>query len=318
MNNKLKEPLLNLHFEGSAIHGGRMLLDDLFQFVGNFDLALERTINFLQTGSSTKAGRPFKATQILSALEIVAIHEGSFKLALDLRRDEQELLPGFDVGVQAVSELMQGFEAIEEGLPLPRTLDQGVLMALREAGQIFERGVEVVHINSPINTRTPRVKYTKKTREKIISNIRLFEQALTEVEGRLLMIDVKEDALRCRLHPSTGEAILCSFDDSMTEQVLRYMRHFTRIRGDATFDTITNKIRSIIIKDLEPIEQPTDIDIDVTLAPPSAFWEAKSFNSLALEQGVYPVEDLDRMAGEWPEDADFDSFLEAIRSVREY
>ena len=44
----------------------------------------------------------------------------------------------------------------------------------------------------------------------------------------------------------------------------------------------------------------------------SQFWEPSTFDDLALEQVVHPVEDLRQVFGGWPEDADFDSFLEAI------
>lgn len=306
------KPLLLIRFEGDAIRDGRILLDDLFQFVYNLDLAIQRIINVIQTGTSLRLGRPHKENQLLSALEVVAIKRGSFNLALDLRRDEQNLLPGFDIGIQAIERLMSGLVTMDEFTMLPEGFDRGVLLALREAGRVLDRGVDEIDMSSRKIKRLKQTKYVESTRKKIISNIRRFEQAWTTIEGRLLMADLKEDSLSCRLYPSTGLPISCRFDESMTELIVNNLRGFIQARGEAEFDSVTNRIYSFVIKDLEPIETPTDIVI--TPLPKSAFWSAKEFNELALEQDVHPIEDWDSLSGGFPEDADFDSFLEAIRN----
>lgn len=54
-----------------------------------------------------------------------------------------------------------------------------------------------------------------------------------------------------------------------------------------------------------------------TILPPSEFWEAKDFDILAMEQGIYPIEDFNEISGGFPEDADFDAFFRAIMSSRE-
>lgn len=314
VRNQSRKPLLYLHFEGEAIRDGRILLDDLFQFLYNLDLAITRTVSVIQTGSSLRVGRPQKVTQIMSALEVVAIKSGSFDMALDLRREEQKLLPGFDIGILAVEKLINGLNVISKDAPLPEGYDQGVLLALREAGRVLDRGIDAVHISPKRRVKFKKVAYVQSTRERVISSIRRFEQAWATVEGRLLMADVKEDSLHCRIHPSTGDPILCRFDEGMAEQVIRNLRNFVQARGEAEVDLPTNKIHSLFIRDLEPVEKLSEIEI--VPMPVSVFWSAKDFNTLAAEQGVYPVDDWAIISGGWPEDADFESFLEAIRSSR--
>ena len=309
-----KQPLLRLHFEGSAIHDGRILLDDLLQFVVNLNAAIERTINVLQTGTSVRIGRPDKAFQLLSALEIVAVIRGSFDLALDLRREGQQILPGLDFGMQAVEKLMCGLNTMTPYATLPDGFDQGVLMALREAGRVLDRGIETVQISTRRRMKYREAVYAQTTRETIISTIRRLEQAWTTVEGRLLMADVREGALRCRLHPSTGGAVSCNFDEVLTKQVMDNLRNFVQARGDAFLDPVTNNIRSLYIRDLEPIEELTGLE--VPSASVSAFWEAKDFDELAIEQGIHPIDDLETIAGGFPEDTDFEEFLNAVRSTR--
>lgn len=309
-----KQPLLHLRFEGPAIRDGKILYDDLAIFVSNLSLAIERIVNSLQIGESIRIGRPPRAIQILSALEVVSMSKGSFKLALDLRR-EAELFPRWDIGEEAADILLQGMTITGDDVPLPQGYDHGVLVALRDAGRIIDRGVEKVHINSKSAFGARRVEYMQTTRESIISRMKKYEQRWVAIEGRLLMADVKEDSLRCRLHPSTGMPIICAFGESIAEQVIRNLRHFVQARGEATFDPSTNRITSLVIGDLEPISELPPVEL--LPVPPSTFWSAKTFDEFALEQSVYPIEDWGKLTGGWPEGADFELFIEAVRSARQ-
>ena len=47
-----RQPLILFRFEGSAIRDGRILFDDLLTFISNYNLAIERVISVLVTGSS--------------------------------------------------------------------------------------------------------------------------------------------------------------------------------------------------------------------------------------------------------------------------
>ena len=312
------QSIITLHFEGESIKDGRLLWDDLSLFISHFDAAIDRIIKLKETGVSIKQGRPTKATQSLSALEIVALNTGSFEIALSFRR-EQDLLPGLDAGEEAFTALTNGlteFTNNGNNALLPEYFDRNVLASLREAGRIFSRGIDTVDITK-VNGHAPTklISYTKPLRERIISKMRTLEQAWITVEGRLLMADVKEGALRCRLHPSTGETILCSFDEDITANVISNLRQFVQVRGEAQIDTAANKIQTITIRDLEPIDEPTQSSTPTQ--SPSAFWQTKTFEELASEQGVYPVADWSKFVGGWPEDTDYESFLHTIRSARD-
>jgi len=312
-----RKPLIHLKFEGSAIYDGRILLNDLLLFVENFQKAIARTIDVLERGTSTRSGRRQKVTQILSSLEVVAMEESSFALALDLRRDAGELLPGFDIGEKAVFNLTSGIDVMDKDVALPDGYDEGVLRSLREAGKIVNRGIDTIQIGILSGDNGyKKITFTASTQDHIITRIRSYEHAWAEVEGRLLMADVKEDTLKCRLHPSTGAPIICSYDEDMTDTVMSHLRKFVQVRGDVTVDIATNRMRSMVIRDIEPVERFSPYGI--TVMPPSEFWEAKSFDDLAMEQGVYPIDDWEKLTGKWPADADFDSFLEAVRSTREH
>jgi hypothetical protein len=54
--------------------------------------------------------------------------------------------------------------------------------------------------------------------------------------------------------------------------------------------------------------------------PPMDFWEAKTLEQLAAEQGVHAIERLEEVLGKgadlWRDDAELDSFLAALREQR--
>jgi hypothetical protein len=310
---KTGNTLLKFKFDGTSIHDGRILYDDLSTFISNITLAVDRIINKIRTGESIKKGRPFKETQVLSALEIVSIRRGSFMLGLDLRRNGN-MFPGLDVGEEAIFKLMVGLHAIECDKPLPPEYDYGVLKALRDAGKIMDRGVDSININSTTSLGRKKATYTLPVRRQIETKISRYEYGLTIVEGRLVMLDMEEDKLRCRLRPSVGEPFLCSYDEDLSDQIEKYLRKFVRVRGDAIFDKETGKILNLNIKDLESIEESSASTLPPS--PLSSFWVGKSFEQLTSEQAIYPIDDIKKLSGDWPEDEDFDDFLKAVRSSR--
>ena len=152
-------------------------------------------------------------------------------------------------------------------------------------------------------------------RENIIRHLKRTESAYGIVEGRLLWLDVAEDSLRCRLQPSTGNPIWCKYDEELVDQIIKNARGFVQARGEVKYDSTTNMIESIYIKDIEPIEEA--MAHNSSIIPLSSFWKGKNFEELAIEQKVYPVENPQNLSGDWPEDADFDSFFAAVRSARD-
>jgi hypothetical protein len=306
-------PLLTIHFEGPSVQDGRILLDDLMQFVSNIGLAVERIVNVLETGVGTRVGRPPKGIQLLSALEVVALSPGSVELALDLRR-AQPLLPDFDIGLRAVEKLVVGLPDLsEDDRPLPEGFDEGVLTSLREAGRILDKGFDSVALSLPPRPQPRTAVITAPTRDGVISRLRRFQQAWATVEGRLLMADVRENTLRCRLHPSAGNSIYCLFPEYLTPTVMKYLRRFVRARGEAIIERATNQVRSLNVLDLEPIDEPLLSGIQV---PSTSFWETRRFEDLAEEQGIYPLTDWNQLQGDWPEGMDFDEFLDAALELR--
>jgi hypothetical protein len=314
MDENSPEPLVRLQFDGPAVHEGRILVRDLIQFISNFDLAVQRALQVLEKGRSSRTGRPEKATQLLSALELVAVNPGSFVATLDLRRDDQRALPGFDLGAQAVQAVVAGLAAADYTDGLPQGYDQGVLRALREAGRIIDHGVNDITIQMARRHLNTCAVYNQATRSRLASHMEAARSAWATVEGRLLMADVKEDRLRCQLYPSSGVPVSCKFDEELTDLVISNLRKFVVARGEAEFEPFANQVRSLYVRDIEPAMESAEAY--VSAMSPSSFWHAASFSELAEEQGVSPIHDWDALQGGWPEGANFEEFLEALAEAR--
>ncbi len=54
----------------------------------------------------------------------------------------------------------------------------------------------------------------------------------------------------------------------------------------------------------------------VLLAKMTPFWDSKTGEELAKEQGVKPINDINELFGYWPDGADFESFYDAAVNSR--
>ena len=59
----------------------------------------------------------------------------------------------------------------------------------------------------------------------------------------------------------------------------------------------------------------TPVRVEVERAD-SPFWQNKSVSELIREQGLPPIENLEELAGDWPEEDSVDEFLAFIREAR--
>ena len=311
--------ILTVHLEGPAVKEGRIALRDLVHFGRQFQIALERTARVLSGQVSVRHGQPPVNIRQACALDVIALQKGSFSLAMDLHR-AQPALPGFDLGEQALEHLIMGLEVVRGPEPeLPKGYDLGVLDALHDLGRLFDHGIERLTFDLHTSRIQCHVVHDYALHRRIVERIEgpLEDQIVRE--GRLLMADLKETGLRCRLHPPTEPPILCSFNEAMAEEIINALRHYVRIRGPAEIDPLTGKIRKIEIRALEILDWDEEVipAEGKTTAEPELFWTGYDVATLAEEQGVQPVQSLDDLWGDfWPEDESVDEFIETVRRWR--
>ena len=228
-------------------------------------------------------------------------------------------MPGMDLGIDILDKAMLGLAAIQEADDaLPAGYDAGVLMAWRDAGTLFSRGVE--RIEFTLNHRdTPVVtSFTPSGFRRIQERIKGPLTNIRTIEGRLLMADFKEHGTRCRVHPPVGEPVLCLFDEEQKDEVLEDILQYVRIVGEAKEDPLTGKISSIKIHDIERLEDRDDEAAE--LLPQGTpisrdFWESPTLDELAESQHVQPLADIRAIFGTWPGEDD-DGFEASIDQLR--
>jgi len=322
MKQKKRAPFLEIKIYGPEVKPGRIRLDDLLCLVEHIENALERTAKVLLGSSSLKPGARPHDLKTACSLELVGISQGSPATSLGFERtDLQTKAPNMDFGLEVIEKCFGGLpQASREAAPLPAGYDPGVLMAWKEAGRIFSRGIS--HIEITLNHRPAplRVRYDPKAQNQIRARILGPEKRLRTIEGRLLMADFKEHGTRCRIHPSTGSPVICLFDDTLRDDVYRNILKFVRVTGETKENSFTGRIEAVAILDIEPIEVGDD-EVARSLpsgAPlPTDFWNPPTFEQLAEAQGVKPVTDFESILGGWPEDEIDDGFEEAVEAWRQ-
>jgi hypothetical protein len=224
-----------------------------------------------------------------------------------------------DLGLEILEKALGGLSAVQapdDGLPMG--YDAGVLMAWRDAGTLFSQGI--ARIGFSLNHRaTPLTAvFTPEGFTRIQERIKGPQTNIRTIEGRLLMADFREHGTRCRVHPAAGSPVLCLFDEEQKDEVLENILQYVRIVGEAKEDSLTGRIASIRIHDIERLEGRENESTD--LLPQGTpisrdFWESPTLDELAQTQNVNPIADIKALFGTWPGDVD-DGFEEAIDELR--
>lgn len=315
------EPLLKIRFAGDAIGAGRIPVSHLVSFLSEMTKAFQRTGRVLQgDAQSCCRGQMPRTIKEEISLELVLLTHGSPEAVLGFDRSQSEpCLPGMDFGMEILEKTVSGLDIIQGDADiLPVGFDTGVLMAWRDAGKLFSKGVNRIEIS--LNHReVPAVStFTPEGFVRIQERIKGPDRNIRTIEGRLLMADFKENGARCRVHPSSGEPILCIFEEEKRDEVLENILHFVRIIGEAEEDTVTGKINSIRIHDIERLEDRSAENVNLLpVGTPisRSFWESPSLEELAESQHVSSVRDVEALYGTWPDDAD-DGFEESVHELR--
>lgn len=325
--NKRKAQLL-VRLSGPGVREGRILLRDLVKFGRDLESALNRVAVTMRS-STHDAGEPVsvrsavRAVRPLCSLEVVAMESGSFQLGLDIHRDPEPLQGAFafetdaKLGEEALGALIEGLDGLgTASAGLPRGYDLGVLAAWRDTARLFDHGIERVEfdLDTP-TTGSRKAVFDDGVLRRVVTRIQGPVTKLRTIEGRLLMADFKAKPPKCRVHPQTGDPVRCEFDEALSEVVKEHLRAFVRVTGEAQEEN-SGKVLRLRVADIEPLSVATDVgSLDA-----DEFWEAKSVEQLAAEQGIEPVQDLLALVGSasslWGSDEDFERFVAGIYERR--
>lgn len=317
-----KTAFFAIKLEGPDVKPGRIRLEDFLRLGQEMLRAVERVALVLQgSAASQKAGRRPLDVRAAISLDLVEITHGSPSAVIRFERSDSQIsIPDADRGLEAFEKFIQGLSDVtSDGDTYPPGYDAGVLLAVRDAGRLFDRGVDRIEFSLNHRPQPLRVQYNREGYTRVQRRIVGPQLNKRTIEGRLIMVDFKERGSRLRVHPSSGDPVICLFDDSRRDEVFRNILHFVRVTGEAKEDPTSNKIVSITISDIERIEEKEDQATEMlpSGAPlPGDFWQAMSFEELAAAQGVGPLTDIDALIGTWPGDVN-DGFEEAVHKLRQ-
>ncbi len=318
---KNPQPLLKIRFEGDAVGPARIPVAHLLKFLTHLTKAVQRTGRGLSgDNDSINRGPQPQSIKTEVSLDLVSLTQGSPAAVLGFERGKtQESLPGMDRGLEIIEKTLEALVAIQEpATALPQGCDTGVLMAWRDAGILFSKGINRIEFTLNHRERPLKADFTPAGCTRIQERIQGPKTNIRTLEGRLLMADFKEHGTRCRIHPAVGEPMLCLFDEAQKDEVLEDMLHYVRIVGEAKEDPVTGKITMIKIHDIERLEERESESAE--LLPQGTlvgygFWDSPTLEALAQAQQVIPMTDIRALFGTWPGDMD-DGFEEAIDALR--
>jgi len=315
--------LLEIRFAGEAIGAGKIPLSHLLPFLTNMNKAFQRTGRILQGDLvSVRRGKTPHNIKTEVDLNLVSLTHGSPTAVLGFERNRmQSSIPGMDLGLEVLEKTVCGLQTIQQdscAQALPDGYDSGVLMAWRDAGGVFNRGVDSITLTLNHREKPLQASLTEHDFNRIQDLIEGPKVNILTIEGRLLMADFKEHGTRCRIHPSTGEPVLCLFDDGQKDEVLDNILQYVRVVGEGKEDSLSGQITSIRIHDIKRLEDREHEAIDLLPqgTPVShAFWESPTIEELACSQEVRPMTDVRALFGTWPGEKE-DGFEEAIDELR--
>lgn len=305
---------LVVRLEGPAVENHRIALRDLVLLGTHLQSAVDRVARILiGQRESTRPGRTPSEIVNCCTLELLALQEGSLALVCDLPQREQSTLFA-DLGEETLEVLVEGIGLLGDDKTLPRAFDSGVLLAVREGGKLLDRGIDRISFELKTRHGEKSASYTQAVHAKVVERIQRPTENRRAVEGRLLMGDFKESALRCRLHPAIGRPISCQFGDAQKDAVLAALTKYVRLFGETR--EVKGDVVSMIIEDIEVMDTPSTGGTEEEVS--AAFFDAVSdLAALASEQGVEPIDDPDRLVADfWPIDESADEFLAAVDSWR--
>ncbi len=309
---------LTVHIEGPAVGAGRLAVHDLALLAGGLQDAITRVALVLSGVTSLRPGRRPAEIAERTRLEVVRFGPArSAVLSLSLpEAPEPEQLVAFppeeeDIGERALNLFLDGLSSLSGDGPLPAGWDAGVLSACWEMAAVFDRGVNRIDISGLAKQREKgwrrRAVLDPEKRAIVRKLMRGPRRERRMIHGRLSMGDFRETSLRCRVDPAIGAPIECTFTEELRDRVLRALTRHVTVIGEAALDPDNGRIRELAI------EQIDLIDVDTASAEFQGFWEARTIEDLAAQQGVKPVTDVAALAADfWPPDLSVDDFLALV------
>jgi hypothetical protein len=314
---KQKRPAyaLKVKVEGPGVHSKSIPIPELLKICAAVQSAVHREAEAMERPATPTLRRgPITASaQDECTLELTGIVAGSTGLLFRYAKSQQHLpIEAITFGAEVLARVASTVRDFEKNKEVPN-VDAGVLASLQELGTALDRkSITKISLIVPgHNGRKVAVKavYTPAVRERIIARIKAPVQERLSIEGKLEMADFKEAGRVCRIHPTVGMPVQCSYDSSKDEDIYQALRRPARVSGVARVNPHSGKVEEIKIEKIEILDE--------LMLGARNFTAGYSLEQLAEMQGVQPLKRPDDLAGGWPLDENIDEFIDATYGSRD-
>jgi hypothetical protein len=307
---------LKIKVEGPGVHKKSIAIPDLLKICGSIQTAIHRQAEAMEKpeAQTLRRGPITASAQEECTLELVGLTGGSVGLLFQHAKPQQPLpLPGSaDFGGDVIAKVAETIRRIGgRKQAAPFDTDPGVLVSLKDLTDVLEKKkITRISLSVPRHdgVRTIRAVVSAATRQRINALSKVPTHLQYTIEGRLEMADFKEDDKLCRIHPPIGQALVCSFDTELEEQIYDALRRPVRLTGTARLNPNTGRPEELKIEKLEVVDE--------LLVGAKDFFASRSLKQLADAQGVHPLSDPDELKGGWPDEEDIDEFVDTIYQSR--
>jgi hypothetical protein len=313
---KQKRPAyaLKVKVEGPGVHNKSIPIPELLKICASIQSAVHREAEAMERPAAPTLRRgPITAiAQDECTLELTGIVAGSTGLLFRYAKSQQHLpIEAITFGAEVLARVASTVRDFEKNKEIPN-IDAGVLASLQELGTALDRR-SITKISLIVPGRDGRkgaVKavYTPAVRERITARIKARVQERLSIEGKLEMADFKEAGRVCRIHPTVGMPVQCSYDSSNDEEIYQALRRPARVTGVARVNPHSGKVEEIKIEKIEILDE--------LMLGARNFTAGYSLEHLAEMQGVQPLKRPDELAGGWPPDENIDEFIDATYGSR--
>jgi len=305
-----REPLLQIRLAGGPADEGRVSLDALTHTLKNVQLCVKR-LGLVLSGQvgTAKPGRIKGNVEAACNLDVVAIEPGSFLVALDTPagQERQEDLFGGQktLGELAVDRMLDGIDLLARDDPrLANEFDYGVLVALRDASHLLERGIERVEFVRCQNGSPRRVvNLDRVVRSRVLQNIANPIKSAVDIRGVLREVDLEHRS--CEIYPQSGVRVDCLFSEKHEAVIKELLGTGVRAVGEATLREADGHIKKMQIQDIEGFDQAAPADHEETPRRPTT---GRELLAALRSSGV---------VGMWKERTDISDSPEFARKLRQ-
>ncbi len=314
MTNKRRtssRPLLQLKLRGPGIRRGRISVPDLLRICQEAQNTVNKQAEALKGRKTIHRGPTSAMIQQECTLELVGIKANCTTLEFELAKEQMAFSVTPHFGAEVVGEVAQTIRRLRSPKQAKYEIDSGVLLSLYKlSGLVAPRkitSIDWVTGQSNGHKRTA-VPITHAVREHAARRLSQPQNVIAQIDGVLDMADFKPQDFKCRIDPPVGVSIMCTFDQTLENEVYRLLRKPVRIKGRGVMQPYTDRIESVHIEDIR--------ELPSLALGEGNFAADRSIAELAQIQSVVPLKDPSILAGGIPEDEDLDEFLNDIYTAR--